>query len=154
MWISVTVTVYKLVTKCACPLAAGKGFQPDLKDPRFKSLFTSADYALDPTDPRFQQIDGSESIAQEVATQRKHQVAHEPAVVKAAQSSGHLTQEAKNRTSNKHDSGPVADDSAQLKSMIASLKRKSSQAASKVASGASKSSDARLKKAKKMQRVA
>ena len=74
--------------------------------------------------------------------------------MKAAQSSGHLTQEAKTRTSNKHDGGPVADDSAQLKSMIASLKRKSSQAASKVASGASKSSDARLKKAKKMQRVA
>lgn len=147
-------TFYKLVTKCACSFAAGKGFQPDLQDPRFKSLFTSADYALDPTDPRFQQIDGSKIIAQEVATQRKHQVAHEPAVVKAAQSSGHLTQEAKTNFFNEHDGCPVADDSAQLKSMIASLKDKSSKAASKVASGAAKSSDAKLKKAKKMQRVA
>ncbi len=137
-----------------CSLAAGKGFQPDLQDPRFKSLFTSADYALDPTDPRFQQIDGSKSIAQEVATQRKHQAAHEPAVVNSAQSSGHLTQETKTNSFNEHNGAPVADDSAQLKSMIASLKRKSNKAASKMASGASKSSDARLKKAKKMQRVA
>lgn len=145
-----------MLIKCACSLAVGKGFRPDLQDPRLKSLFTSADYALDPTDPRFQQIDGSKSIAQEVATQRKHQVAHvhEPAVVKAVQSSGHPTQEAQTNSVNEHDGAPLADDSAQLKSMIASLKRKSNKAASKVASGASKSSDARLKKAKKMQRVA
>lgn len=74
--------------------------------------------------------------------------------MKAVQSSGHLTQEAKTNSFNEHDSAPVADDSAQLKSMIASLKRKSNKAANKVASGASKSSDARLKKAQKMQRVA
>ncbi|DBA79259.1 TPA: hypothetical protein ACH3X1_009072 [Trebouxia sp. C0004] len=144
----------------------GKGFQPDLQDPRFKSLFTSAEYALDPTDPRFQQIDGSKSIAQKVAMQRKHQVAQEPAVVEAAQSFGHLaqevkansvghlTQEVKTDSFNEHDGAPVAHDSAHLKSMIASLKRKSNKTASKVASGASKSSDARLEKAKKVQRVA
>ena len=143
-----------MLTYSACSLAAGKGFQPDLQDPRFMSLFTSADYALDPTDPRFQQTDGSKSIADKVATQRQQQVPHEPAVVKAAQSSGHQTQEAKTSSFSKHDGGPGADDSGQLKSMIASLKRKSSKAASKVASGASKSSDAKLKKAKKMQRVA
>lgn len=74
--------------------------------------------------------------------------------MKAVQSSGHHTQEVRTNSFNENDGAPVVDDSAQLKSMIASLKRKSSKAASKVASGAFKSSDARLKKAKKMQRVA
>ncbi len=89
-----------------------------------------------------------------MATQRKHQVEHEPAVVKAAQSSGHLIQEAKTNSPNEHAGAPVADDSTQLKSMIASLKSKSNKAGCKMASDALKSSDARLKKAKKMQRVA
>ena len=39
--------------------------QVDVEDPRFKSLFTSHHYALDPTDPRFQTSVGSAAIAAE-----------------------------------------------------------------------------------------
>lgn len=132
---------------------AGKGFQPNLQDPRFKSLFTSADYALDPTDPRFQQIDGSKGVAKEVATQRQHHAAQRPAGARPVQAVGSNGLEVNTQSGNDQDGMPVANESAQLKSMIASLKRKSSRAASKVPSGVPKASDGTIKKVKKKQRT-
>ena len=130
--------------------AAGKGFQPDLQDPRFKSLFTSADYALDPTDPRFQQIDGSKTIAKEVATQRQQHAASEPVDARIVPSASNTGQEVQTKVGRKQDGVPGTDDSAQLKSMIASLKRKSSKA-SKTVTVARKVNDKQIKR--KKQRV-
>ena len=42
-------------------------FQVNLNDPRFARLFTSHDFALDPTDPRFKTQDGAAAIAAERA---------------------------------------------------------------------------------------
>lgn len=41
-------------------------FKANLSDPRFSKLFTSHDYALDPTDPRFSRSLGAKDIASEV----------------------------------------------------------------------------------------
>ncbi len=128
-------------------LIAGKGFQPNLQDPRFKSLFTSADYALDPTDPRFQQIDGSKSIAKEVATQRQHHAADQPADTGAVAPASNGHQELQTKLAAELGALPEAQNSAQLKSMIASLKRKSSKN-SQAASVIPKASDKKAKKKK------
>jgi hypothetical protein len=42
----------------------------DIGDQRFEALFTSPDYALDPTDPRFKAGEGAKSIQQETAKRR------------------------------------------------------------------------------------
>jgi len=50
--------------------AAGPGFKVDIGDQRFEALFTSPDFALDPTDPRFKAGDAAKSIQQESAKRR------------------------------------------------------------------------------------
>ena len=119
---------------------AGQVFQPNLQDPRFKSLFTSADFALDPTDPRFQQADGSSTIAKAVSKQRQQHAANSPDGTTAAAAAAAAAVAAADHASN-HSQGqsamqqhdqvkPNVTDAAavQLKSMIASLKRKASKA--------------------------
>ena len=111
--------------------SAGKAFQPNLQDARFKSLLTSADFALDPTDPRFKQTDGSNSIAKAVATQRQHQAPAQP-LSASATASGQATQQQQQQAAvqlaDKTDPLQSGSDSAQMKAMVASLKRKSSKA--------------------------
>lgn len=51
-------------------MRAGGRFQADLADPRFGALFKSQDFVIDPTDPRFKQIDGAPAIAAAVAERR------------------------------------------------------------------------------------
>ena len=104
-------------------------FQPNLQDPRFKSLFTSSDYALDPTDPRFQQVDGSTTIAKAVSKQRQQHAANAPAATTAADRSSNQLQ-GQNAMQQHGQVKPDVTDAAavQLKSMIASLKRKASKA--------------------------
>ena len=109
---------------------AGKAFQPNLQDARFKSLFTSADFALDPTDPRFTQTEGSNSIAQQVAKQRKQRLAEHTVHATLATPDAQATPAAEAATIQQPEAKPkilpgAADDAAQMKAMVASLKRKS-----------------------------
>ena len=117
-----------------CVTIAGKGFQANLQDPRFESLFTSADYALDPTDPRFKQLDGSKAVAQTVANQHQQR-----------QANGHSLGFPASEPSKKQTSDGVGvqrsivggdGDAVQLKSMVASLKRKASKQALQQQNGA------------------
>lgn len=119
------------VSLASSTLCAGKVFEANLQDPRFKSLFTSADYALDPTDPRFQQADGSSTIAKAVSKQRQQHTANPLASTeKLLTSNGSQVPNAVQQ----HDGvTPGAADAAQLKSMIASLKRKASKTANVLA---------------------
>ena len=41
-----------------------------MKDSRFDALFTSSDYALDPTDPRYKGTEGAKSIQKEAVSRR------------------------------------------------------------------------------------
>ena len=81
-----SLATYGLLMPCAGSLrchhlqtcgdtAAGAAFQANLQDPRFKSLFSSADFALDPTDPRFKQLEGSKAIARTVSNHQQQQQA-------------------------------------------------------------------------------
>ena len=97
-------------------------FEANLQDPRFKSLFTSADYALDPTDPRFQQADGSSTIAKAVSKQRQQHAAAAVGDAKAVDTSNFS--QAPGAMQLRVDVMPGVADATQLKSMIASLKRK------------------------------
>ena len=56
--------------------------QVDVRDPRFQSLFTSEDFALDPTDPQFAKAGGSAVIMAERA-KRKAAVHARKAVLQA-----------------------------------------------------------------------
>lgn len=108
---------------------AGQVFQPNLQDPRFKSLFTSSDFALDPTDPRFQQADGSTTIAKAVAKQRQQHAADAPAFTTAAVHASNNLPGPSAMLQHGQVKPNVTDAAAvQLKSMIASLKRKASKA--------------------------
>lgn len=110
-------------------LGQGKGFEANLQDSRFNSLFTSADFALDPTDPRFQQAEGSTSIAKAVAQQR--QQGAPGAQVDARQTDGtakDLQPQGQLAAPQNGQAPSAGDATTQLKSMVASLKRKSSKA--------------------------
>lgn len=112
----------------SAPWHAGPVFQGNLQDPRFKSLFTSSDFALDPTDPRFQQADGSSNIAKAVTKQRQQHTATVSAGTRPAD--GASTQLQGQAAVQQHGEAKpdVTDAAVQLKSMIASLKRKASKA--------------------------
>lgn len=111
--------------------SAGKGFQANLQDPRFNSLFTSADYALDPTDPRFKQLDGSKAVAQTVAHQQQRRQAHGSAPGFTAAAPSKKGVEDNKQSANGMHAGESHmgqnGDAAHLKSMVASLKRKASK---------------------------
>lgn len=47
-----------------------RAVQAALQDPRFSGLVTNADFALDPTDPRFRQAEGPAKLAALVAKQK------------------------------------------------------------------------------------
>ena len=47
------------------------GFQVDSQDPRFKALFDSHEYAIDPTNPRFKSTKGMKSLLEEGRKKRK-----------------------------------------------------------------------------------
>ena len=74
----VTPTVYWLmpigtessVGDSATLHCAGARFAVDVKDSRFDALFTSPDFALDPTDPRYKATEGAQSIQEEAVSRR------------------------------------------------------------------------------------
>jgi hypothetical protein len=51
--------------------AVQDGFQIDSQDPRFKALFDSHEYAIDPTNPRFKGTKGMKSLLEEGRKKRK-----------------------------------------------------------------------------------
>ena len=53
------------------------GFQVDSQDPRFKALFESHEYAIDPTNPRFKGTSGMKSLLEEGRKKRKVEDADE-----------------------------------------------------------------------------
>jgi hypothetical protein len=100
----------------------GAGFAVDLDDPRFKGLFASPDFALDPTDPRFAKAGPNAArMASEVAKRRS-------AMVGARQSAfadKSTVPKAMNAASTR-----TKDSNGELKLMVASLKRKAKSAPS------------------------
>jgi hypothetical protein len=122
-------------------IAAGDGkkkdFKPDLDDPRFSGLFTSPDYALDPTDPRYGKAGtGAAVVASEVAKRRSKQLVGKEG--RRAVEGGEEGEEMETRRSGGGEIGGRGD----LKLMVASLKRK--------VSGRSGDTDVEDKKQKKM----
>mmetsp|Transcript_26740 Transcript_26740/g.85916 ORF Transcript_26740/g.85916 Transcript_26740/m.85916 type:complete len:152 (+) Transcript_26740:473-928(+) len=55
------------------------GFKLDMDDARFSRLFSSADYAVDPNDPRFVRTHASEALLSEIS--RRHTEGREAAAV-------------------------------------------------------------------------
>ena len=84
--------------------------QVDVSDPRFQGLFSSQDYALDPTDPQFAKTAGSAAIAAEAARRKAAAPASKP--VTPAQPAA--------------PAKPAAPES-QMQGLLSSLKRKARQ---------------------------
>ena len=53
--------------------AAKDDFKVEAEDPRFKALFDSHEYAIDPTNPRFKGTDGMKSLLEEGRKKRKRE---------------------------------------------------------------------------------
>lgn len=101
----------------------GAGFAVDLDDPRFKGLFASPDFALDPTDPRFAKAGPNAArIASEVAKRRSAMVG---ARQSAAADKETTIPKPMNAASTKDK-----ESNGELKLMVASLKRKAKAAPS------------------------
>lgn len=96
--------------------AAGAGFKVNLEDPRFKELITAPEFALDPTDPRFAKAGpGTAAIATEVAKRRSTKLNRNTAA----------GAEGKKKEGGKGEGqGVEGGNKADLKFMVASLKRK------------------------------
>lgn len=98
--------------------AVGAGFKVNLDDPRFKDLYASADYALDPTDPRFAKAGPAAAVlAKEVAIRRSK------APAKRASNGSKEDKDA-----GEGANGGAGNSKADLKLMVASLKRKAATA--------------------------
>lgn len=105
------------------------GFAVDLEDPRFKGLFASPDFALDPTDPRFAKAGPNAArIASEVAKRRSAIVGaqHQRAAKDAGEMGVLGTTETREPRERKRKESSGSD----LKLMVASLKRKAKAAQS------------------------
>ena len=65
--------IFKLcrMDTCQQSQSAGAKFAVDVKDTRFGALFTSPDFALDPTDPRYKATEGAKSIQKEAMSRRE-----------------------------------------------------------------------------------
>ena len=51
--------------------AQGQTFEVETQDPRFKALFESHEFAIDPTNPKFKGTDGMKALLEEGRTKRK-----------------------------------------------------------------------------------
>ena len=110
--------------------ASGAGFKVNLDDPRFKSLLTAPEFALDPTDPRFAKAGpGAVQIAAEVTKRRGKKSASAAALQSRGVEEGGKEPGA--------GAGAGSGSKADLKFMVASLKRKAMEE-SKVGNGGGK----------------
>lgn len=110
-------------------------FEGDLNDPRFQSLFTSSDFALDPTDPRFSKAGpGAEVIASEVVRRRSQKAPKSSRRDGGGYTNGDLNADKPNLTKN-HRDGQFGEslgneekvrksEVSDIQMMVASLKRK------------------------------
>jgi hypothetical protein len=103
-------------------LDGAAAFKSNLEDPRFADLFTSADFALDPTNPRFIKEKGLAHLAKEVAKRRS-------AAVPVGGKKGEAPRENnldKTAEAAKGGNGAAAGtgSGADLRMLVASLKRK------------------------------
>jgi len=90
-------------------------FKPDLKDPRFKDLFSDHLYALDPTDPKYKEAKKGVSVKEIAQARKQQQVAAGRAPgIKATPAAG-------------AKGGDTAQHSSELRGMVAKLKRKGQQ---------------------------
>lgn len=97
-------------------LLAGHGLALDTTDARFQPMFTSPDFALDPTDPRYKQLEATGATARVAAERRRRE--QQPQDQRAgAAPAGPRTPTAWQSNGN--------TDSRQLQAVVAQLKRKS-----------------------------
>jgi hypothetical protein len=107
------------------------GFTPALDDPRFAQLFGSPEFALDPTDPRFKKMEGRERLLTE---QAKRRPTAGDAGGKAGAGAG--GKQAEKGSGEGGDAAPSGSGSAaELRSMVAKLKRKAEATGSAGAKG-------------------
>ncbi|GAB4817011.1 hypothetical protein N2152v2_004057 [Parachlorella kessleri] len=125
-------------------------FQVDLGDTRFQEMFTSHHFALDPTDPRYARSDATQAsqgvlaIAREAAKRRDGPDREGDRQNGAAAGSQHARQQPNQPSAAGavNGQGGAGGGSADLRFMVASLKRKSAQSQQQVPSTASGSAAA------------
>ncbi|KAK3284246.1 hypothetical protein CYMTET_8092, partial [Cymbomonas tetramitiformis] len=88
----------------------------DELDPRFAAMYESSKFAIDPTDPRYKATDGMVAIMAERQKRRKPQ-----------QEDGSLRPVEKHQK-NAVSGGEAASSKSELKTLVASLKRKTATA--------------------------
>ncbi|GIL97701.1 hypothetical protein Vretimale_3279 [Volvox reticuliferus] len=98
------------------------GFAVNLADPRFVDMFQNAEFALDPTDPRFKKMQAREKVMTEVQKRRVQQPAHEKPEGPKQGHQEHNGAAAENGTTEPPQQGRGA--SNDLRIMVAKLKRK------------------------------
>ena len=91
-------------------------FKADLSDPRFKEIFESHDFAIDPSNSEFKQTETTKKILQERANRRKQN--------SAPQKSGSLKHQGSNKRKAADDGG---NEGADIKALAAKLKKKKSK---------------------------
>ncbi|KAG2482679.1 hypothetical protein HYH03_018414 [Edaphochlamys debaryana] len=99
---------------------AAPGFDVNLSDPRFGAMFESADFALDPTDPRFKKMQARDKVLQEV-TKRRSEGEREGRARAPGAKGEQQEQVAK----------PGGKEGGELRAMVAKLKRKAEAAETK-----------------------
>ncbi|KAM5483015.1 pre-rRNA-processing protein esf1 [Microsporum audouinii] len=91
-------------------------FEVNVKDPRFQSLFESHEYAIDPTNPRFKQTKGMNTLLEEGRKRRRHIDDAE----RSDENAGH--KQKKNKKSK--PSSAVADDGEAISKLVEKVKAK------------------------------
>jgi hypothetical protein len=104
----------------------------DVSDDRFKGLFESEKFALDPTDPRFRETKAADFIAEERARRRSAKKNLERKTIRIDRRSdedenGENAKTAKSATEKKSQIARGGD--VALRAMVSGLKRKSEAAA-------------------------
>lgn len=98
--------------------AAADGFQVDSADPRFARLFTSHEYAIDPTNPRFKGTKAMKTLLEE-GRKRKHKTGDAKDVDGSA--SG---QQAANRVKGGKGNDGAVDGARDVKSLVEKIKQR------------------------------
>jgi hypothetical protein len=117
-------------------VAAGAGFKMNLEDPRFKDLLEVPEFALDPTDPRFSKAGpGAALIASEVTKRRSKKIKSNK---KSGGGVGDGMDGGKRADGGVSAPGSGNKSAADLKLMVASLKRKAAVVAERDEGGGKK----------------
>ena len=109
--------------------AVGAGFAVNLDDPRFQDLYSAPEFAIDPTDPRYAKAGpGMAVVATEVVKRKnKKLLVGERRRIGGGGGGGGNEDSKKEKDGNGRGGGRKNEVAADLKLMVASLKRKSAQ---------------------------